>query len=521
METRNYKINKLIGYGRNGVVYKGIDKRTNNNVAIKIYELSDCLILKPCVLREVSVLSKLSKLKHPNIIKCHDIFFWNNKLLIILELCDDNLFDYINNFNDNNEVKNMEKKHFLEILSAIHHIHNLNYIHNDLSLSNVMIKNDNIKIIDFSSSLKKYRKYNNKILPTLNVRPIELVSNNLQTFVDKIDIWSLGIIQHFILTKRILINCTNENDYLDEIMKNFNNKLYKLHKSKFNKINANYKDIKIMKKMFQFNPKKRISINKIKKKYNNELIKFNIVDNVNDAINHKTNDYIYDIICYLLNIIISNNMNYEIIESVIINYNKYKTSKINKNKNDTIIEIIILFWISTNIINHELLNITNIIHIAKKYFGLKNIKDKINKKNIKKKYKKICKELKWNLDPDTSFKYIVHITDKYKKIVRKLNAMILIVPNNISSICNVERILVIYHIVDYKDKYSNKFIKKFKNTFIKKSYDDMVKNYIIIAKIINYLTKQKENKLEHLLNINLKKNMDKYKKKLINLFNTI
>ena len=81
----NYVINGQIGQGAYAIVKQGYNKKTEQRVAIKIYEklkISDTQ-RKTSVNREISLLKRLN---HPYIVKLHEVIETTQQLYLVMEL---------------------------------------------------------------------------------------------------------------------------------------------------------------------------------------------------------------------------------------------------------------------------------------------------------------------------------------------------------------------------------------------------------------------------------------------------
>ena len=143
MINERYKILKIIGEGGFSTIYKGHDIQLNIDVGIKT--------IKPGS-KEIDIIKNLcydpdgTKHIHENIIQVLNIIEANDLVYIIFELCEMNLIDFANEYelNEDNILKILRM-----ILLGINFIHNRGRIHRDIGLSNILIKNNIIKICDF------------------------------------------------------------------------------------------------------------------------------------------------------------------------------------------------------------------------------------------------------------------------------------------------------------------------------------------------------------------------------------
>lgn len=128
-KSSKYKPIKLIGQGGFGIVMKCKDKHTNEIVAIK--KIMDSYFHTPEVLREFSILNKLSK--HIHIINVLNIFRTKNSLYIVFPYVDYNMQKYIMEYYPNGLGYDLTKEFMIQVRNIINttltkfHMHILDY----------------------------------------------------------------------------------------------------------------------------------------------------------------------------------------------------------------------------------------------------------------------------------------------------------------------------------------------------------------------------------------------------------
>lgn len=129
-----YNIQELIGKGKFGSVYKGINKKTHNPVAIKIETESSFSVLK----HETTILNYLYRKG------CHTIplIYWYGLYLYQPTL----VMTY---FEQVITAEQFSIVSFLRLLTILEKIHSLGVIHRDIKPANMMLKNGEIFLIDF------------------------------------------------------------------------------------------------------------------------------------------------------------------------------------------------------------------------------------------------------------------------------------------------------------------------------------------------------------------------------------
>ena len=250
----NYDILTFLGEGTFGVVKLGVDKSTEEKVAIKIIEKKRILdkVDERHVKREIDILKKIN---HLNVIKTKKIFEDSENIYIIMEYCEKGeLFDYI--------VKEIclsgkeASYYFYQLINGLESIHKKGLVHRDLKPENLLINKNNIlKIIDFGLSNYYDGK---KLLSTFcgspsYTSPEMLTKEEYDGFMA--DIWSTGIVLY-----TMLCGCLPFEDEDKEIL------FKKIINGKIDYPDNLEEDaVDLMKKILIIDPKKRISIQNIKK----------------------------------------------------------------------------------------------------------------------------------------------------------------------------------------------------------------------------------------------------------------
>ena len=272
----DYAIKETIGKGTFSIVKLGIDKKTNEKVAIKILKKNKIIRREDLerIQREINILKQLN---HINVIKIFKIKEDSEKYYIVMEYCENGeLFHYIV------ERRRLDDDQasffFYQLINGIEYIHSENIVHRDLKPENLLLGKENIlKIIDFG--LSNYCEPDN-FLETPCGSPCyaspEMVCGNRYNG-HLIDIWSIGIILFAMLCGYLPFEDPDNDILFKKILK---------CKIKYPEYLSDI-SVDIMKKILVVDPIQRITLEEIKmhpfylkgKKFFN-LIHHDLVDEV-------------------------------------------------------------------------------------------------------------------------------------------------------------------------------------------------------------------------------------------------
>jgi serine/threonine protein kinase len=192
LHLRNNK-KGIIGRGTYGIIYsvspeKCIKIFSNENIYSMIREFYIMKLLKP--MEGISNFDKITKTKYFNL----NINIKNSKYCFLMDKYDQTLYLWLNNKRKLTERIEIIKK----IILVFSKIHSMNIIHSDIKLENIMLKNNDIFIIDWSLSGPK-----NYILSEYTT---QIYKSNLCDKSFSHDIYSLGILFIEIIRKIPFLN---------------------------------------------------------------------------------------------------------------------------------------------------------------------------------------------------------------------------------------------------------------------------------------------------------------------------
>lgn len=246
-QVDNYIMEREIGAGQFGKVYKGYNKVNSKDIAVKVVNRS-LLTGKFLELleNEIKVLRACDNI---NIIKLYDIKKTANNFYLILEYCNEgDLGDYLKKKKYLTEDEAVE--FFAQILNAFKTLTKNNIMHRDFKLANILKHDGIIKIADFGFSklLGKDGMAATMLGSPLNMAP-EVLDGGV--YNNKADIWSIGTVLYELLFGRPPFVASN----LVELTKNVKTKKLEFPR-KINNISPLCEDV--IRKMLTVNPEERI-----------------------------------------------------------------------------------------------------------------------------------------------------------------------------------------------------------------------------------------------------------------------
>ena len=250
-------IKDKLGEGAFGAVHLGINKQTEENVAIKILEKSKINKYKGKVRleREIEILKKL---KHPNIVQFYCVIETSMKIFLIEEyIKGKELFQYIVL-----KKKLSEEEacfYFQQIISGIEYLQKLKIAHRDIKSENILIEQytNNIKIIDFGLS-NSFDDKQNGLLNTACGSPCYAAPEMLDGKMyhgSTVDIWSVGVVLFSMICGYLPFHEESNKEMYKKIIAGKYN--IPSHVSKLGR--------ELIHSLLNTNPKKRIKIQQIKK----------------------------------------------------------------------------------------------------------------------------------------------------------------------------------------------------------------------------------------------------------------
>ncbi|KAJ4755246.1 CBL-interacting serine/threonine-protein kinase 17 [Rhynchospora pubera] len=197
-----YELGRTLGEGGFSTVKFARHVETGRPFAIKILDRHSVLARKfhDQLKREIG---SLKQLKHPNIVRLHEVSASQTKIYIVLEYVSRG--ELYNVIADKGRLSEQEgRRIFQQIIDAVSYCHDKGVYHRDLKPENVLVDaKGNIKITDFGLSAQPQHLGKDGLLHTTCGSPNYVAP---EVFLNRgydgslSDIWSCGVILYVILT---------------------------------------------------------------------------------------------------------------------------------------------------------------------------------------------------------------------------------------------------------------------------------------------------------------------------------
>ncbi|XP_065842954.1 extracellular signal-regulated kinase 2-like [Oscarella lobularis] len=228
--TSRYQIQKRVGKGAYGIVWKAIDKKTGEIVALKkIFDAFQNETDAQRTYREIMFLQEFGH--HENVVKLLNVIRADNDkdIYLVFEYMDTDLHAVIKA----NILKAVHKQYIMyQLLKAIRFIHSGNVVHRDQKPSNILLNSDCfIKVADFglarsvsrfhysshSSSIEGINPAMTDYVATRWYRAPEILLGS-HRYTKGVDMWSLGCILGELLLGKPLFPGTSSFSQINLIM---------------------------------------------------------------------------------------------------------------------------------------------------------------------------------------------------------------------------------------------------------------------------------------------------------------
>ncbi|XP_043923321.1 mitogen-activated protein kinase 15 [Protopterus annectens] len=222
--SQKYEIKKRLGKGAYGIVWKAVDRRTGEIVAVKkIFDAFRNRTDAQRTFREIMFLQEFGE--HPNIIKLMNVIRAQNDkdIYLVFEYMETDLHAVIKK---GNLLKDIHMRYIIyQLLKATKFVHSGNVIHRDQKPSNILLDSDCfVKLCDFGLARSLYQIQEDQETPALTeyvatrwYRAPEILLASTR-YTKGVDMWSVGCILGEMLLGKPLFPGTSTINQIERIM---------------------------------------------------------------------------------------------------------------------------------------------------------------------------------------------------------------------------------------------------------------------------------------------------------------
>ncbi len=254
--ARRYVVQDEIGQGGMGTVYRVHDRITEREIALKRVTDTKSLEFKDRPKHEADVrlalaneFKVLASLRHPNIIAVIDYGFDEQDLPFFTMPFVDNAQDILSA--GATETFEGKVSLWMQMLQASVYLHRRNVLHRDLKPANVLVKDGQVKIMDFGLSMrtvdtsKEFRPDDN-IAGTLSYLSPEVLQGEMPT--RSADLYAIGLIVYQLFAGKYPFNTQNITMLISDII---------TKEPDFSGLGIDYRLVDILRKMLAKSPQDR------------------------------------------------------------------------------------------------------------------------------------------------------------------------------------------------------------------------------------------------------------------------
>lgn len=186
----------LLGDGTHARVYKGHNRHTCEQVAVKVIPIGNKDIVSITAYeREIRIMKTLN---HINIVKLYHHERTDKFIYLILEYCDCGSLDQVKK-----PIGEDQASFWIsQLFDALLYLHKKHIAHRDIKLQNILLKEGVVKLADFTlcQEFGDDGIMHSRLGTPLTMAPEIFMGRS--EYTDKSDIWSVGVIMYILLSNR-------------------------------------------------------------------------------------------------------------------------------------------------------------------------------------------------------------------------------------------------------------------------------------------------------------------------------
>ncbi|XP_072170246.1 uncharacterized protein [Diadema setosum] len=236
---------KRIGKGNFAVVELGTHTVTKTKVALKVIDKRKITksYIKKNLTREARMMSQL---QHPNIARLYETIASSSLYCLVMEFVPGgDLLQFVRGQTGGKLKEGIARKFVRQLVSALHHMHQLGIVHRDLKMENIMLdhKHETVKIIDFglSNQCDPDELYKTHCGSPEYAAPELYIAG--RDYGPEVDIWSLGVCMFAMVTGKLPFTTPYSENRRQHLLRQIRKGLLEVHDKEMEHLTDDCKDL--------------------------------------------------------------------------------------------------------------------------------------------------------------------------------------------------------------------------------------------------------------------------------------
>lgn len=216
-QVGRYQLQKILGRGGFGIVWKALDPALNRSVAIKILRSDRADPAQQVALLEEA--RKIAQLNHQGILKIHDVLLEGDAVCIVSEwIGGGTLAEHREDFRNNPAAA---AELIAQAADALHYAHVCGIVHRDIKPQNILLdEHGRSRIADFGLAVTETEQLSEArgVLGTLAYMSPEILKGDCQFADPRSDVYSLGAVLYEMLAGRRPFVAHNSDQWIEQAL---------------------------------------------------------------------------------------------------------------------------------------------------------------------------------------------------------------------------------------------------------------------------------------------------------------
>jgi serine/threonine protein kinase len=215
----NYELSYGLGRGATGSVTLATDRRTGEQVAVKIINKASLRDEQEIRIRREYAIMK--HVNHKNLVRLINVIENPKEICIVMEYASSgDLYTHIISSPNMRLSEKEARKIFYQAARGLYHLHRCGFVHRDIKPENILLDRDRVLIGDFGyGTTWEENKRNETACGSLYYASPEIVQQGGTYIGPEVDVWSLGCVLFVMTAGRLPFHGEDANETRELIIK--------------------------------------------------------------------------------------------------------------------------------------------------------------------------------------------------------------------------------------------------------------------------------------------------------------